>query len=64
MFRRLIGTRAFYRSVLSLTGAEGAALSLKGMHNGGITFYQRPVHQLSREEQIKHWLDYFSGSVD
>lgn len=42
----------------------GAALSLKGMHNGGIAFYQKPAHQPSREEQIKHWLDYFSGSVD
>ena len=39
----------------------GAALDLSGIHNGGITTYIPPANRPTRQEQIQHWLDYFSG---
>ena len=38
----------------------GAALDLSGMYNGGITTYIPPINRPTRQEQIKHWLDYFA----
>ena len=39
----------------------GAALNLSDMYNGGITTYHPPANRPTREQQIKHWLDYFSA---
>jgi 3-oxoacyl-[acyl-carrier-protein] synthase-3 len=39
----------------------GAALDLSGTHNGGITTYHPPAGRPTREQQIEHWLKYFTG---
>ena len=39
----------------------GAALDLSGCYNGGISTYIPPAGRPTREEQIKHWVNYFKG---
>ena len=38
-----------------------AAVDLSGMYNGGISTYIPPKDRPTREEQIKHWINYFKG---
>lgn len=38
-----------------------AAVDLSGMYNGGISTYIPPKGRPTREEQIKHWVNYFKG---
>ena len=38
-----------------------AAVDLRGMYNGGISIYTPPKDRPTREEQIKHWINYFKG---
>lgn len=38
-----------------------AAVDLRGMYNGGISTYIPPQDRPTREEQIRHWINYFRG---
>lgn len=39
----------------------GAALNLSQTYNGGISTYIPPQNRPTRQEQIRHWINYFKG---
>ena len=56
--------RSIHKAVLATFGIGlswgGAALDLTNMYNGGITTYNPPDDRPTREQQINHWIEYFS----